>query len=432
MTTLRQPRSNAPLTQDQLARTFIDKCCSRLRYDHTRRKWFRWNGALWVEDQKKATFHEIREHIDECADTGNRSMRKAAFAKGVEEFALSDPRVAVTFKVWNPDQLLLGTPKGTIDLRDGSVTDPDPTDMITKSTAVCPADTAFCPRWLKFLEEATGGDSELIDYLQRLCGYALTGETREHMLCFIFGPGGNGKSVFINVLKGIAGSYAEVAAMETFTASRYDGHPTSVAKLDGSRLVVASETEDGRSWRTSLIKQLTGGDPISARFMRQDFFEYLPRFLLIVVGNHAPELGTVDDAITRRFQIVPFEQKPETVDQKLDEKLRLEWPGILRWMIDGAVLWQANGLQPPAVVTDATQEYFEQEDVFGQWLAECCEVGSDKQVTVVAAFNSWKKFAEEREAKPGNAKSFSGGMKRHGFEKKPKTVDGKPTKCWIG
>lgn len=157
--------------------------------------------------------------------------------------------------------------------------------MITKAAAVCPADTTDCLRWFQFLDETTGGDQELIAYIQRLCGYALTGETREQILCFIYGLGGNGKSVFINVLKGIASGYAEVAAMETLMAANYDPHPTALAKLRGARVVVSSETEEDRKWQASLIKQLTGGDPMSVRYMRQDYFEFQPQFTLIIVVN---------------------------------------------------------------------------------------------------------------------------------------------------
>lgn len=432
MTSAPNSKTNKPISQDSLAHTFIDKDGGTLRYDHTVGRWFRWNGFCWEKDQMGKTLHDLRRHVDQGAATENGAMRTASFILSAEKFSRNDPRVAVTHEVWNPDRLLLGTPKGTIDLRDGSSRIPEPSDMITKTTAVSPAETASCPLFLKFLNEATCENQELIDYLQRLCGYALTGETREHVLCFVYGPGGNGKSVFINTLKGVAGMYADVAAMETFTATKFDPHPTILAKLMGSRVVVASETEEGRDWRTSLIKSLTGGDTISARFMRQDYFEFLPQFTLIIVGNHAPKLKNVDDAMKRRLLIIPFNQKPTSIDQKLEEKLQLEWPGILRWMIDGAVLWQRDGLNPPAVVVDATQEYFKQEDVFGQWLEEACEVGSECFVPVTDAFQSWKAYADQRDHDPGNERAFSPKMQQLGFKKKTRSIDGKPTKVWLG
>ena len=154
-------------------------------------------------------------------------------------------------------------------------------------TAVAPAKTATCPRWLQFLDETTGSDAELVRFLQQWCGYSLTGITREHALVFVFGGGGNGKSVFLNTVTGALADYA-VTAMQTFTASHSDQHPTDLAMLRGARLVTVSETEEGKAWAEARIKQLTGGDPISARFMRQDFFTFTPEFKLTIIGNHKP------------------------------------------------------------------------------------------------------------------------------------------------
>jgi putative DNA primase/helicase len=424
--------SNAPITQELLARTFIEKNEERLRFDHSRGQWYRWTGTLWSVDETEATFNEIREHIKVNVAPHNKSMLTASFTQGVERLARSDQRISVTSRAWNPDKMLLGTPNHTIDLRSGAIIKSIPANMITKSTAVDPSDTTSCPRWFKFLEEATNGDRALIDFLQRLCGYALTGETSEQVFCFIHGPGGNGKSVFQNVVKGIAGSYGETAAIETFMASRSDQHPTGVAKLDGARIVIASETEDGRYWRTSLIKRLTGGDPIAARFLYKNEFEFDPQFLLIIVGNNAPQLGKVDEAMKRRVLIIPFRNKPATIDKELEQKLRHEWPGILRWMLDGNALWQQQGLNPPKAVSDATDEYFEQEDVFSQWLDEFCERGPERVLPVAEAFQSWKTFCLERAFDPGTEKTFARQMESLGLERKVRAIASKQTKCWIG
>ena len=171
-----------------------------------------------------------------------------------------------------------------------------------------------CPRWLKFLDETTNGDAGLIRFLQQWCGYALTGITREHALVFVYGPGGNGKTVFLNVVNEILNDYATVAAMDTFTASKTDKHSTDLAMLHGARLVTASETEEGRAWAEARIKQITGGDRVTARFMRQDNFTYVPQFKLMIIGNHKPVLHNVDEAAQRRFHIVPFMIRPETPD----------------------------------------------------------------------------------------------------------------------
>ena len=192
----------------------------------------------------------------------------------------------------------------TVELRTGTVRPPRREDYCTKSGAVAPG--GDCPMWLKFLAVVTDGNEKLQQYLQRVAGYCLTGSTREHAMFFLHGTGANGKGVFISTLTGIWGDYAAVAPMETFIESHSDRHPTELAKLRGARLVVAQETEQNRRWAESKIKSLTGGDKITARFMRQDFFEYTPQFKLMIAGNHKPSLRGVDEAIRRRIHLVPF------------------------------------------------------------------------------------------------------------------------------
>ncbi len=177
---------------------------------------------------------------------------------------------------------------------------------------------------------------------------------REHALFFSYGSGGNGKGVFVHTLKGIWNDYTTVAPMDTFTESRGDRHPTELAMLRGTRLVISEESKQGRTWNSARIKTLCGGDPVSARFMRQDFFTFLPTWKLLLVGNYQPSLRNVDDAIRRRFNTIPFNHTPPVPDLKLESKLRAEWPDILRWAIEGCLDWQRNGLVRPAAVTGAT------------------------------------------------------------------------------
>ena len=199
--------------------------------------------------------------------------------------------------------------------------------MITKLTAVAPAVTSDCPQWLAFLNQATAGDAALVGFIKWWFGYCLTGETREHALLFLYGPGGNGKSVLLNTVADILGSYATTAAMDTFTASHGDRHPTDLAMLRGAQLVMTTETEEGRAWAEARIKALTAGDLITARFMRRDFFTYVPTFKLAISGNHKPTLRNVDDAARRRFNIAPFTNRPARPDKLPPKKLKVEWPG---------------------------------------------------------------------------------------------------------
>ena len=202
-----------------------------------------------------------------------------------------------------------------------------------------------------FLDRITADNAELQGFLQRYIGYCCTGFTTEHVFVFAYGTGANGKSTFINTIARILGDYATVADMSTFITSNTERHPTDLAKLRGARLVVAQETQKGRRWDETKIKALTGGDKITARFMRQDFFDFVPTFKLFICGNHKPRLGSVDEAMRRRLLLVPFTVQipPAERDPRLAEKLKAEWPAILRWCLEGCLEWQRVGLAPPAL-----------------------------------------------------------------------------------
>lgn len=413
------------VTEDSAALLFAKIYRDKLRYCWDTGAWFEWTGTIWQQSKTGQAFNWARSLVRELASSEQDKVRyvtgKTSFAAGVERYCRSDPAFAVTLDVWDADAFLLGTPGGTVELRTGALRASKPSEGLTKSTAVAPAKTADCPRWLAFLDEATGGDHELIRFLQQWAGYSLTADTREHALVFVYGLGGNGKSVFLNALTGILASYAATAAMDTFTASKADKHPTDLAMLRGARLVTASETEEGKAWAESRIKQMTGGDPISARFMRQDFFTFKPNFKLTIIGNHKPVLRNVDDAARRRFNIVPFTRKPAEIDRQLEERLKEEWPGILRWMIDGCLDWLENGLVRPSSVAEATETYFADQDLFGQWLEDVCDVeigNQHKWETVATLYRSWSAYAKEAGEEPGTMRAFGPNMLRKGLEYK--------------
>lgn len=417
-----EPLANDVVTEDSAAVLFVERHGEDIRYCHTKGAWFRWDGVRWKIDETGITYQEAREIArelsEEQAGSARKTIGKTAFASGIERFARHDPLTRVNVEFWNQDPWLLGTPGGVVDLTTGKLNLPDRHYGITKTTLCAPLDSG-CPRWLKFLAEMTGDDSELIRFLQQWCGYCLTGQTTEHALLFVSGPGGNGKSVWLNIITAILKDYSRAAAMETFTASKTDKHPTDLAMLNGARLVTASETEEGRAWAESRIKQLTGGDPVTARFMRQDFFTFKPQFKLMIVGNHKPVLHNVDDAARRRFNIVPFMFKPKNPDRELEAKLMMEAGGILQWMIDGCLDWQKNGLVRPDSVKAATEAYFSDQDIFGQWIEDCCDVQMgvartwDKSSDL---FDSWSEYAHKAGDAPGTKKSFGQLMQKRGFE----------------
>lgn len=404
------------VSEDAIALEFTRQHRDTLRFDHNTGKWYQWQFTHWVATDVPVAFHFARE-IGRRLGAGKKSTCKASVAGGAERFARADPAHAVTSNVWDNDPWLLGTPGGTLDLRTGKMHTPRRDEHITKVTG-CKPDSKPAELWLKFLQDATNGDAAMQVYLQRIAGYCLTGLTTEHALFFIYGPGGNGKSVFLNILVHILGDYAMSAPMDTFTASKFNSHPTELAMLKGARLVTASETEQGRAWAEARIKSLTGGDPITARFMRQDFFTYQPHFKLLFAGNHQPSVNSVDPAMRRRFNMMPFIHKPQHPDHLLEEKLKAEAPRILAWALQGCLDWQKHGLGRPESVAAATNAYFSKQDLFGQWLEDRCRVEHDNRSLFTPTrrlFRDWTSYAIEAGEKPGNTNDFTEALERHKF-----------------
>jgi putative DNA primase/helicase len=370
-------------------------------------RWLVWNGDRWLRDETNMVLDVVRQTCRQSAndvlsnpelDSGKRQRQADKIASfrtitNVERLARTYRSVATHPDEWDRDLWALNTPSGVVNLRTGVIRAHTSDDRFTKITAVAPG--GDCPTWMAFLNRATGGNEELIGFLRRMCGYALTGEVREHALFFVYGTGGNGKGTFLNTITHIMGDYQRVSGSETFTESPGDRHTTELARLQGARLVTAQETEEGKRWAESRIKSLTGGDPITARFMRQDDFTFIPQFKLVIVGNHKPSFRSVDEAIKRRLHLVPFtaEIPASEKDPLLADKLKAEAPGILQWMIDGCLEWERNGLKPPQVVKESTEEYLGAEDSLQQWIDECCDVGSGF-ATSKALFYSWSKWCD--------------------------------------
>jgi putative DNA primase/helicase len=422
-----------PQSEEALALAFAERHADTLRYVAKWGQWFAWDGTCWRVDETRKVFSMARELCREvAADVNKPSERKRiASAKtraAVVSLAAEDRRLVATIAQWDADPWLLNTPGGVVDLRTGVLCEHRIDDYMTKQAAVTPE--GKCPQWMEFMSMITGGDKELQKYLQRVAGYCLTGVTNEQELFFFYGSGGNGKGVWVQTISGLLHDYHRATPIETFTDTHSDQHPTDRAGLMGARLVTSTETEAGRRWREARIKEMTGGDKISARFMRQDFFDYIPQFKIVLSGNHMPTLRTVNKAITRRLNRIPFTVTipDDKVDTHFAEKLRPEWSGILAWAIEGCLEWQRIGLCPPKAVTDATESYLESEDVIGAWLDECCERDANAWESSTVLFNSWKDWAEAREEWVGSVKTFSTKLEDRGeFVKcrnKEKTMHG--------
>jgi putative DNA primase/helicase len=434
LATLRDAGKLLPSNDEEaIALAFADRHVDDLRYVPAWHRWYRYNGGHWVHDETAQAVDDLRALCREMATHGEKSASSVAVVASartvfaVERLARVDQRLATAVSRWDANDWLFNaggdeTATGTtFDLRTGVARDPDPRDYITKATLCCcaPLGTPH-PRWTEFLRRVTGEDLTLIAFLQRWCGYCCTGSTQEHKLVFLHGSGANGKGTFVNTIRDVLHDYGCVANMTTFLVNKTDNHPTELARLAGTRLVVAQEIPKGRRWDETKIKALTGGDKISARFMRQDFFEYWPHFKLMICGNNKPRLSSVGEAMRRRLLLVPFTvQIPEAErDQELPTKLRQEWPAILRWMLDGCQEWQRIGLAPPPTVLKATESYFQEENTLQQWLDEKTYDGSAAAFTRTAdLFASWKEWCVERNFRPDNLKNFSGSLVDMGFEK---------------
>jgi len=418
------PGEDGPLpigfTEDALAAEFSQRHGEDWRHVAVWGAWLTWTGTRWEREGTLRAF-DLARHV--CRAAANRTnnarvrtkLSQAATVAAVERLARADRRHAATAEVWNRDPWLLNTPAGIVDLRSGALAPHDRSLCMTKITSAAPG--GDCPAWLAFLDQVTGGDLELQAYLRRVVGYALTGVTTEHALFFLYGTGANGKSVFANTLTALLGDYATVAPMDMFMATSGDRHPTDMAGLRGARIVTSIETEQGSRWAESKLKALTGGDRITARFMRQDFFEFTPQFKLLVAGNHKPSIRNVDEAMRRRLHMVPFTVTipPAQRDQRLPERLLAERDGILAWAIEGCLEWQRIGLRPPASVLAATDEYFEAEDALGRWIEECCERIANHVETTAALFASWRAWAEANGEYVGSVRRFSDSLLNRNF-----------------
>ncbi len=432
--TLDVTQEHFTLDEISVGKVYAEKHLDGLRYDHTNNNWHRWNNFCWELDEINKTLWDASRFtkilFDGCEKPPKPTMK---FVKAALERASVEPGIGVTTEVWDRHDFLLGAPHSTVDLTTGGTVKSNPDNLISKSTGVDPH--GDCPRWVSFINEITQGDADLALYLQKVSGYCLTGSTREQALFFLYGPGGNGKSVFVEAIAEAMGDYAVATPAGTFAAGGFDRHPTEIARMVGARLVYASETEDGRKWNAARIKQLTGGDKIAARFMRQDFFEFTPRFKIIILGNHKPSLTNVTEGERRRLHIIPLEFVPDEPDHRLADKLKGEAGGILEWMIEGASLWNEQGLGKPKIVSEATNEYFAEQDLFRQWLDDDCryEPGNTHLFeTAGKLFKSWRDYAKDAGEDTETRKSFGDRLRRANLRPYMKRLGRKSQRVWGG
>ena len=430
------------LTEMGNAERLVARNGDNLRYCIEFEEWLTWNGKTWIEDRKKQieriaikTFREmyIEAAKENDVDRRNKLTKWAQSSEKSSVFLNSINRaeamLPVTQDELNKDLFKVNCSNGVIDLKTGELLSHDRHMMMTKNTHVEYQPNAKCPKWIDFLESIMKDEKgnikhDLIEFLQKAIGYTLTGDTSEQVAFFLWGTGRNGKSTFINIVKEILGDYGKQTNADTFTSKMHEGGINNdIARLHGSRFVSAVESEDGQKLSESLIKQLTGGEPITARFLRKEFFEFVPEFKIFFTTNHKPIVKGDDEGIWRRIRLIPFTYTvpKEEVDKQLPEKLRAELPGILRWAVEGCLKWKQEGLGEPADVKAATDEYKEEMDLLSNFMEDCCVVMPAAKIPVNVIHKEYMKWADENGEYPMKQRAFSNRLQMKGFNKRKST-----------
>ena len=406
-----------------------------IRYCGTWKKWLGWNdqnGAWQMDDDgqvqrlAKKTIQNIFYEASKMVDSQERkALIKWGFAsesvakiQAMIKLAESEERIAISPNDLDLNPWLLNCMNGTIDLRTGELKDHDKSDLITKSIPVIYDPNAKCPKWLKFLDRIMGGNQKLISFLQRTAGYSLTGDTREQCFFIFHGAGANGKSTYIKTIGSLLGDYAQAASFETFLSKKQGNVANNdIARMQGKRFISAVEAEGGRKLAENIIKQVTGGDVITARFLYAEYFEFIPQFKIFLAANHKPKIGCNDSAIWRRVKLIPFNEKiseDEKIDD-LDDQLKEELSGILNWGIKGCLYWQSEGLKTPDEVESATKEYRNEMDTVAEFISECCDLEPNHKETPTNLYDAYKRNCELNGEEYLSMKEFGQSLNDKGF-----------------
>jgi putative DNA primase/helicase len=415
-----------------------------LRYCYRWRKWLVWNGTRWATDdgdaaveRGKETIRSIYTEISALPEEDMRAAlaKHAARSEGATRIKdmlyLAQSALPITSDELDTEPWLFNCRNGVIDLRTGELLPHRRETLITKASPISYCPEAKAPRWQAFLQRVMDGREHLITFLQRAAGYTLTGETGEDVLFFLYGTGRNGKSKYLSAIEHVMGSYGQPTRPETIMIKDHGDVPNDVAALAGARFVPTIEVEDGRRLAETLVKQLTGGDTISARFLHAEYFSFRPTFKIWLAANHLPVIRGTDRAIWSRILTIPFAVTiPEAEqDPYLSQKLRQEADGILAWMVEGCLAWQRGGLQPPAEVLGATENYRVRMDVLAAFLEEQCTVQRSATVQAKALYESYKAWCLESSEHPWSMRRINHALEERGLARE-RSSDG--SQRWYG
>lgn len=426
-----EPTPQLRLTDLGNARRLVNLFGENIRYVNEWGRWYVWDGTRWALDKTGAIdrlakkvplviYQEALQASDEMRPKiikWGATSESAGKISAMIELARTEAGVAIEHEQLDAQPYLLNCKNGTIDLTAGKLLPHARADLITKRLEIDYNPDATCPLWLSFLDRVMGGNQEMISFLQRAVGYTLTGDVSEQCLFFKHGAGKNGKTVFSETLKALLGDYGQKAPTDMLMVKYGSSIPNDVARLPGARFVLAAEIEEGRRLAESQVKDLTGGDTIVARFMREEFFEFLPTHKLWLYGNHKPEIRGTDDGIWRRIRLIPFTVTipQEERDPQLVKKLRAELPGILAWAVQGCLKWQDKGLQVPEAVEKATDSYRAEMDVISEFLGDRCVLYAHAKIKAGELYDVYCKWCEDNSERALSRRAFGQRLRERGF-----------------
>ena len=406
-----------------------------LRYCHAWGKWLHWNGQRWEIDENDEVVRRASETVrsiqKEAALAVNEDIQDKIlkWSKGSEsrsrltslvQLAQAENVIGVGPDSLDRDPWLINARNGIVDLQTGALTEADPAQLITKLVPTQYNPEATCPMWIGFLNRIMDRNDGMITYLQRAVGYAMTGSTREQCLFILYGRGANGKSVFLETLSAMLNDYAMRTPTDTLLVKRTGGIPNDVARLKGARLVTAVEADAGNKMAESLVKQITGGEKITARFLHREWFEFQPQFKVFLATNHKPVIVGTDHAIWRRIQLIPFTVTIPADEQDKDLALKLqgELSGILTWAVRGCIEWQRLGLQPASEVVGATNSYRTEMDAVAGFLEDCCMLEAGAYVTMVSLYKAYSAWCDATREKALTKRELNSRMAERGYDKR--------------
>ena len=409
-------------TDDANALRLVDQHKATVRRVLDMGQWYQWADSRWRRDADDAYIRELARALGRTLPEGEKEAKSfkrnslsAAGLSAAVRVAASDARIAIRADDLDAHPHLLNTPGGTVDLRTGNVMPHDPDLLLTRATTVSADLEAPRPQWEAFLEETFGGDAEMIAYLQQLAGLALLGDVREHILPLFYGTGANGKGALLLVwqtILGVAdvGGYAQSAPDGFLMAGRDGGHPTDIARLRGARILIASEQTGGKKFDEAKVKRLTGGDMLTGRFMRGDFFDFKPSHMIVVATNHLPAVPEGGPSFWRRARLINFSHvvPEDRRDPDLHNRLVTdEGAAILGWMVQGAMSVLASGVKTPAKVLAATDDYRVSEDTLASFVRDECNLNQHTHCVVTDFTHRYEAHCREMGAEPLSSKQVT-------------------------